>query len=297
MIVGAPGSLSSDTGSLVIVFFAAAGTAVSSERVSQLAVSNGPPLFPGGYFGFATSAMRSRDPKPPPGSPPMTGAPSPKQAMVAVGEPGRFSASSATGSVWLVTLADTGTALAALLLAPGHGGIPRGIVPDGSRFGHAIASLPDVSGDSVGDLAVSAPLFSTPDLSSTGVVFLLELTSDSGVGGIRRLDSTGPSNFKTYAVTRAMLGAGLANLGDIDNDGQTDLAVGHLSYSSDAGAVLLLLGITSFPGQVLGQYRMNPGDTMLPVPEQDLMLGSCMTDMGDVDGDGTGDILVGAKGF
>lgn len=142
------------------------------------------------------------------------------------------------------------------------------------RFGEAVALLDDVNGDGVADFAVGAP---GDDRSATdgGSVRI-----HSGANGALLATLFGSSASEEF-------GAVLVNAGDIDQDGKDELLVGIPRGEigvSDSGKAVLLSGAD---GSIL---RTLAGDAT----GDDF--GRSLAGVGDLDGDGTSDLLVGAPG-
>ncbi len=112
----------------------------------------------------------------------------------------------------------------------------------------------------------------------------------SAPSGYARLEGTHP--FSTVAtlvpgaVAQARAGVALAAVGDVDGDGLDDVLVGAPGTDDDAGAVLLLRGGAG--GFVLGgRVSGAPAGARL---------GAALSGVGDLDGDGLPEVLVGAAG-
>jgi len=144
---------------------------------------------------------------------------------------------------------------------------------DASGFGMAVAGPGDTDGDGVPDVAVGAP-YTRHGGASNGAVFLY-----SGASGalLHRMDGGG------------QLGKALAGPGDVDGDGCADLLVGapvaHTFGGPGAGSLALYSGRTgTLLLQVFGQVESG-------------QLGRAVAPIGDVDGDGTPDLLAAAYGY
>ena len=166
--------------------------------------------------------------------------------------------------------------------AGGFNATPDAIL-DGStaqaRFGRAVA-IGDFNGDGYGDLAVGAP-------------------AQTASGGEVHLFYGGPGAFNTtvarvlsIAQLGAFYGEVVANVGDLNGDGIADLGVGaplaDIGGAVDAGVAYLYLGtgagigslpVTEFQGTASGQQ-----------------MGWSIVGAGDVNGDGLGDMAIGARG-
>jgi hypothetical protein len=168
--------------------------------------------------------------------------------------------------------------------------------------GHAAADpivRGDFDGDGYGDLAVGAPADSVQGQPNAGAVNVL-------YGSPRGLTERGDQEF-TRAVAGvpmadARFGAALAT-GDIDGDGNADLAIG--APGEDAGGLADQPGsgaVTVLYGSADGLHRRagasNWTENTIGVPGNALTgdgFGSALA-IGDYDGDGDGDLAIGSPG-
>ncbi|MEE9392747.1 MAG: integrin alpha [Planctomycetota bacterium] len=141
----------------------------------------------------------------------------------------------------------------------------------GDRFGWSLASFEDLTGDGIGDLAVGSPNEQNGLASLAGHVRLFAGPNVSAVMDI----VGGPSDRLGYSV---------ANAGDIDGDGVVDIVVGAINASmtaADEGAVRVFSGSD---GLLIASRFGDPagGD-----------YGTSVAGVGDLDGDGVQEIIVG----
>ncbi|MCB9568273.1 MAG: FG-GAP repeat protein [Myxococcales bacterium] len=133
-------------------------------------------------------------------------------------------------------------------------------------FGWAVSEVADVDGDGVMEALVSAP-FNDEGGDKAGAIYLY-----SGAGGALLFAAKGEPGDN--------LGYGIADAGDVDDDGVPDLIAGApgvgggraLVYSGADGSLLLTLASEA----------------------DGASFGAAVAAAGDVDGDGHGDLLVGA---
>jgi hypothetical protein len=149
--------------------------------------------------------------------------------------------------------------------------------------GWAVAGAGDADDDGTPDVLVGAPFLSY-DVDAPGRAYLI----DGGATGVHSLG-------EATAILEGELpddGAGraVAGGGDVDGDGIADLLVGAPMESAAGedtpGVVYLVLG------PVTGERSLADADARLSGREAEDGAGSAVAMVGDVDGDGYGDLLV-----
>ncbi len=150
-----------------------------------------------------------------------------------------------------------------------------------SRMGYSVASAGDVNGDGYDDIIVGAQYFSTVHQEGRAYVYL------GSAGGL----NTAPAWFVTGENSMSYLGYTVSGAGDVNNDGYDDVLVAAIGYPSNLrqGKVYLYLGGSAGLASV-------PNRTYLGVRNYDY-LGVGLAGVGDINGDGYADILMGATGF
>lgn len=176
-------------------------------------------------------------------------------------------------------------------------------VGDFNRFGSSIANIGDLNGDGVTDLAVGVPQDDDGDddgsefIFGRGAVYILFMNADRTVGDFQKISDT-QGTPETFSLTNGnSFGASVTFLGDLNEDGHADIAVGASGDGVDfsrTGAVYVLFldadaTVKSF--QKISSTEGTPAGFEL---EDQHNFGESVTTLGDVDGDGIVDIAVGA---
>jgi hypothetical protein len=169
-----------------------------------------------------------------------------------------------------------------------------GFLAPGDLFGTSLASLGDMDGDGVIDLAVGAR-HDDDGGTDRGAVWILFLNADGTVKSHQKISDTA-GGFTGALDDGDRFGVSLASLGDHDGDGVTDLAVAAILDDDggvDRGAVWILF--LNADGTVKSHQKIS--DTVGGFGgalDDDDRFGTDVISLGDLDGDGEGDIAVGA---
>jgi hypothetical protein len=160
----------------------------------------------------------------------------------------------------------------------------------GSLFGNSIVGVGDFDGDTIDDLAVSAPF----DLqgASSGVVFVFR-----GRSGAQEITGLRAANQADYIIRNdptqgiSTFGNTLGAPGDLDNDGLSDLLIGAPGALSGAGAAYVLYG-RDLPTPRTVTLPQDLGAEMVGTGAD--AFGFAVTGPGDLNNDGFDDIAIGA---
>lgn len=152
---------------------------------------------------------------------------------------------------------------------------------EGAQLGRVLACADDLDGDGIADPVLGAPFSSAVNRSGAGAIYAL---SGASLPGSSRVDTAAdwlvrgpsPEDYLGWAVAT----------GDMDGDGYPELAIGAPGSSGGEGQVQLI------QGSKLIQDDLRPRARVLGESASD-RLGQALA-IADLDGDGFGDLAVGA---
>jgi len=167
------------------------------------------------------------------------------------------------------------------------------LLNDNDQFGSAIANIGDLESDGVIDLAVGAPYDDTGG-QDKGAIWILFMDNNGQVD-IKQKIAEGSGGFSATLDVNDRLGSAITQIGDLNNDGVTDLAVGAPGDDdggSDRGAVWILF--LNADGTVrLSQKLSSTAGNFSGVLDDNDQFGSALANVGDINGDGIADLAVG----
>lgn len=229
LAAGAPGELNG-AGAIYILRLNADGSVKSSTRIAN-GVNGGPTTAEGDEFGDSVASIGDLN----------------HDGIddFAVGAPANSTFGELLGVVHILFMNADGTVNSTQLIGSGINGGPT--LGNAVFFGSSLALLGDVDGDGRPELAVGSELDDTGALTA-GAIYLLNLNTDGTVENNEKI-ATGLNGGPTLSQADGF-GASVANIGDLDGDGVTDLAVGTprdstVEFFQGAVYVLFLNGVAN----------------------------------------------------
>lgn len=274
-------------GAVWILFMNNNGTVKNQQKISRTQGSFNGPLQVNGNFGTGLAPLGDFD---------GDGIPD-----LVAGAPGGDDGFDNSGEVYLLMLNADGTVKNYNKISNTSGNLSTGIgsvLDDSYHFGTDIANMGDMDGNGTVDLAVGAYLADDGG-QDRGAVVMLFLNADGTVKSHQKISETHGS-FSEDVIDKLdnndQFGFSLANMGDLDGNGTTDLAVGSLrddDGGNDEGAVYILFLETNGTVKTSQKISTTQGNFGADLDDEDLFSHG-ITAMGDLNNDGIMDLGVGA---
>jgi hypothetical protein len=280
LAVGAPGDdeRGDNRGAVWILFLDALGSVVQSQKISDRAGGFEGNLSDNDQFGGAVADIGDMD--------------SDGVTDLAVGTQNDDDGGDNKGAVWILFMNSDGTVKAQQKISDNDGNFD-GNLDNGDRFGSATAGIGDLNDDGVNDLAVGANQDSDGG-SDRGAVWILFLNTDGTVSSSQKISQT-KGGFNGDLGDGDRFGSAIANIGDLDEDGVIELAVGAPQDDDggqDRGATWILF--MDNDAEVGSEVKISSGNNFNGNLSDGDQFGSAVAEIGDLDGDNINDITVGA---
>ncbi len=269
-----------DRGAVWILFLNANGTVSSHTKISQTSGGFGGTIGVGDRFGFSVAALGDLD--------------NDGVRDIAVGADRNDDGGMDTGAIWILFLNANGTVKAEQKISNTSGGFTGATDLANRAVGvgaNSLASVGDLDNDGVVDLASGEP----GSARSGDTLWILFLNSNGTVKGYTRIAS-GIGGMPSVLMMGDSFGAALAAAGDLNADGMPELAVGAPG-DDDGGngrGAIWLLSLNS-DGIVADSSKISQkeGGFGGVIVDND-QFGGAIAAIGDIDGNGTNDLAVGA---
>ncbi len=202
------------------------------------------------------------------------------------------------GAVWVLFMNSDGTVKSHQKINALNGGF-MGTLDPGDEFGTDVAAIGDLNADGTIELAVGAPRDDDGG-TDVGAVWILSLATNGTVSSHVKISATSGGLVGIFPDA-IRLGYSVAAIGDHDGDGNADIAVGAPWYPPRDGSetywtgVVLVLTLNA-NGTVKTQTKIAEGigGFTADLTNYDLF-GISIASLGDLDGDGSRDLAVGAE--
>jgi hypothetical protein len=267
-------------GSVWILFLNSDGTVKSEQKISQTIGGFGGTLSNQDGFGYSVDGLEDLD--------------GDGVDDLAVGAMYDDDGGTNRGAVWILMLNSDGTVKSEQKISQTAGGF-GGTLTDTDTLGVCVASLGDLDGDGVCDLAAGAD-HDDDGGYERGAIWILFLNSDGTVKSEQKLSST--SGGLGDLEDEVYLGLSASSVGDLDGDGRDELvvsAIGDDDGGSGHGALWVLF--LNADGTVRARHKIS--DTaggFEGTLGTNHFFGYSVDQLGDLDGDGFCDLAVGAIG-
>lgn len=169
----------------------------------------------------------------------------------------------------------------------------------------------DVDGDGVADIVVGTPTYAGPHGANTGAAWVISGTARGTVNLVDWADPSSPVVFPIWGASanttfeRGLAGAAIVGAGDVNDDDKQDLAITTATRGVDNGGVHVERGVVSVVyGKAAGapvdlQDLAAGGYEIVGPPNVNTRtgFGTALAAAGDVNGDGRGDLAIGASTY
>ncbi|MBI4183928.1 MAG: FG-GAP repeat protein [Proteobacteria bacterium] len=181
-------------------------------------------------------------------------------------------------------------------VAAGTGGFKLVGAGDFAEAGWSVAGAGDIDGDGFADLAIGAPAVSVPGPFAGAAYVVYGAPAREGPVALDGLAAD--DGFALLGATDfAYAGLSVRGAGDVNGDGLADLVVGAPGEDGLAGAAYVVYGAPDRPAAAvsLADIAAGAGGFRIAGEAASDLAGWSVAAAGDVNGDGLGDLVIGAR--
>ena len=278
IVVGAPGddTGSSNRGAVYILFMNTDGTVSSSVKIAS-DTNGGPTLVSSDKFGRSVTGIGDLN--------------GDGVEDIAVGAIEDDTGGSDRGALHILFMNTTG-GVSSFVKIGSDTGVPTLTLND--RFGKSVSSIGDLNGDGVEDLVVAADRDDTGG-TDRGAVYILFMNTTGNTSSTVKIASD--TNGGPTLLDGDSFGESVSGIGDLNGDGVRDIAVGagrDDTGGTSRGALYILF--MNIDGTVSSSVKIADNTNGGPNLSNSDIFGVSVAPIGDFNGDGVGDLAVGANG-
>jgi hypothetical protein len=280
-------SITSIPGEFWVLFLYANGTVKSEQKIGNATGGFGGALDANDVFGYALSAIGTR--------------PENGRLVIAAGAFNDDDGGTNRGALWLLEMDANGTVFNESKISDTEGTFDA-VLDNSDAFGYGVCVLAGFSED-VDEVVLAVGATNDDDGAvDAGAVYVLWVSWTNLT--VQRWTKISNGNGELPAATIGSFdsfGVSVASVGDVDNDGVGDLVVGAYGDNGDGGAdrgavyVLLLNAGNATVKEVQKISDITGGLAPGTLGNND-EFGISVAGLGDADGDGVPDVVVGARG-